>query len=589
MFRNKISASKLLSTASIIALVLCLTGMAKAQPEITGVSPTTQHRSGFLEIVGTGFSTAGGVLVDGLPAITTTWTDTRIAAYVPEGSRLGGVTVVVENSAGSSSPQAVDVTLRQQVGRVQWRLRMDALYSSVRPARAVDGTIYAVDVYNRLYAVSPDGALKWVALNAGDKGVSVGPDGTIYTGNENWVKAFNPDGSEKWTFVQSPRAFIFLDVRVGPDGNIYAATSSGMGVFSLDPDGKLRWVTPEVYSRPNVIYAEIQFGPGPDGRPQLYFSANGHMRAIRLADGVEIFRSGTGSLAVSPVDGSLHYPDKALNPDGTLFWQFPEFLSGGPAIGPDGVHYATTPMITPRLYAISRSGTELWHIVLDDSPGHADVDPTGSTVIVASNNTLNYAGIVSAHDTGRGARLWRQELPAEEPQVDNSWTGSCGFNQFVDSRSIFTPGGETLYIMTAIATGNTVPARGFLYAIDTEPSIPVISSQLRSAAVNITAKARRGVRTITGQVDVVDENQSPVNDVTIHVQWTLPDGSTIDQVSAPSSGGGKGKKDGGGGGGGSFTIPDAGPGIYKLNVTDMTKAGYTFDACHGVLSESVYL
>lgn len=58
----------------------------------------------------------------------------------------------------------------------------------------------------------------------------------------------------------------------------------------------------------------------------------------------------------------------------------------------------------------------------------------------------------------------------------------------------------------------------------------------------------------------------------------------------PSSGGGKGKKGGGDSGGGvQFSIPYAGPGIYKLTVANITKDGYTFDPCHGVLRQSVYL
>ena len=111
-----------------------------------------------------------------------------------------------------------------------WRVRMDSPYSQVRPVVGPDGTIYAVDVYDTLYAVSPDGAVLWTVPDAGSKGVAVGADGTIYTGNENWIKAFHPDGTEKWTFVQNPRAFILLDVAVGPDGNVYGVASSGMGV-----------------------------------------------------------------------------------------------------------------------------------------------------------------------------------------------------------------------------------------------------------------------------------------------------------------------------------------------------------------------
>ena len=53
------------------------------------------------------------------------------------------------------------------------------------------------------------------------------------------MKAFNPDGSLKWTFIQNPRAFIMLGLSVGPDGNIYGVGTQGMGVFSFTPQGTL--------------------------------------------------------------------------------------------------------------------------------------------------------------------------------------------------------------------------------------------------------------------------------------------------------------------------------------------------------------
>lgn len=116
---------------------------------------------------------------------------------------------------------------------LKWRVELNGQYSLVRPVIGADGTVYAVDVADYLYAVAPDGIVLWEAAGAGSKGVDVGPDGTIYTGNEDWIKAYNPDGSLKWTFDQNPRAFVFQDVSVGPDGHIYGIGTSGMGVFSL--------------------------------------------------------------------------------------------------------------------------------------------------------------------------------------------------------------------------------------------------------------------------------------------------------------------------------------------------------------------
>lgn len=132
------------------------------------------------------------------------------------------------------------VTARQPSGRANWRFRMDGPYAQVRPVIAADGTVYAIDAFSHLYALAPDGALKWIASGAGNKGVAVGADGTVYVASEDFIKAFNPNGAAKWTFEQNPRAFICLGVSVGPDENIYSVGTQGMGVFSLTPQGMLR-------------------------------------------------------------------------------------------------------------------------------------------------------------------------------------------------------------------------------------------------------------------------------------------------------------------------------------------------------------
>src|SRR4029079_132983 len=213
---------------------------------IDSISPTTATRSGYLEIFGTNLGTSGQVLIDGVSAQVATRSSNRIVAYVPETARLGSVGVQVSNTSGNSNIVMLNVTDRQPNGMVNWRLRLNGAYSQVRPARGPDGTIYAIDVNGSLYAVTPNGALKWIR-SAGDKGLDVGPDGTIYTGSENTVKAFQPDGVLKWTFVQNPRAFILIGIAVGPDGNIYGVATEGIGVFSLTPAGSLRWAHPEGY------------------------------------------------------------------------------------------------------------------------------------------------------------------------------------------------------------------------------------------------------------------------------------------------------------------------------------------------------
>jgi len=104
---------------------------------------------------------------------------------------------------------------------LKWRVLIEDSYSLVRPVLAADGTIYVVTANGRLVAVDPDGNFQWEAFDAGAKGIDVGLDGTIYTGDNNHIKAFYPDGRLKWTFVPEVRPYALHDVAVGPDGNVY--------------------------------------------------------------------------------------------------------------------------------------------------------------------------------------------------------------------------------------------------------------------------------------------------------------------------------------------------------------------------------
>jgi hypothetical protein len=475
-------------------------------------------------------------------------------AAPPEGKKGGG------GKGGGSGPQPEL--------HFQWRVQLNGPYSAVRPALGPDGTIYAVDVFDHLFAVAPDGTVRWAVADAGSKGVDVGPDGTIYTGNENWIKAFHPDGTLKWTFVQSPRAFVFIDVAVGPDGNVYAVASSGMGVFSLadTPAGpQLRWTNPEPYSRIFVGYTELEFGPTADGRDeQLYFYANGHTRAVRLSDGASIFTLGGGNTRprVSPFDGTWHRPASAFDPSGQLVWSFEFPLATGtrePTLGQDGTHYSVNS--GTDLYAIDPFGRQEWVAGLDEFVGLADIDPTDSILILDTQRTSTHPAALKAVSATNGGPLWRMEFPGDE----------TGLDQFVDSGASFSSDGATAYVMTAIAGGGTGLSRCYLNAVDTDPALPSASTQLRSTEVWLDARSRRNGVNFTGNVTVTDENRGSVSGATVHATWTLPDGSTVSDATTT-----------GGTGVAKFNLSGPG-GLYRLTVDQIARDGYDFDPQHSVL------
>jgi hypothetical protein len=561
-----------------------LYGTLTGPGQISSLSATTLARSGYLEIFGSNFGSSGTVLIDGIAAFTANWESTRIVAYVPEAATLATVPVQVFNNSGPSNIVNLTVTARQPSGRVNWRFRMDGPYAEVRPVIAADGTVYAVDVFNHLYALAPDGGLKWLVRGAGNKGVAVGADGAVYVASESFIRAFNPDGTAKWTFVQNPRAFICLGVSVGPDGNIYSVGTQGMGVFSLTPQGALRWTNTELYDRLIVDYAEIVFGPN-GGQQQLYFYANHHLRGLRL-DGASVFTI-NGNIdylrpgpqpAVAP-DGSVHNAITAYSPNGALLWSFaspyPYNVFTQPDIGSDGIHYFVQNLI--RLFALNANGSQRWHVTLADNVADPVVDPLNTQLVIGSAETLDHAGFIVSKSAKDGSELWRVVLPKEDPTVFNSALGIYGFNQYVDTRARFTADGLTAYLITATATGDNNTSKSFVYSLNasvTNPPPPT-STLLRSTGVTLSVKLLKSQVSVTGVVSVKDENATAVPSATVAATWTLPNGTTQNQTANTDTSGSA-----------KFSTK-SGRGTYTLAVTNITKTGYTFDKANSVLTKSI--
>ena len=489
-------------------VVFSLYGTVTGTGVISGLSESTLPRSGFLEIFGSNFGGDGTVLIGGISAPVADWTSTRIVVYVPESAPLSTLPVQVVNGAGASNTIPLAVTTRPvATDRVNWRFRMNGPYSLVRPAIAPDGTVYSVDAFFHLYAIAPDGGLKWLVRGAGNKGVAVGQDGSIYVASENFINAFNPDGSSKWQFVQNPRALTCLGVSVGPDGNIYSVGTEGPGVFSLTPAGVLRWQQPETYRRPIVDYGEIVFGPN-GGDQQLYFYANTHVRALRL-DGTPVFTLPlSGQPAIAP-DGSVHFPLGAYSPSGSLLWIFqtpyPYNVFTPADVGSDGIHYFGQNL--SQLFAVNTNGSQHWHTTVNGYVGGPIVDPSNTQLVMGSQDTGDHAGFVLSTSAQDGHELWRVILPIEDPTIWNPGVGIFGFNQFVDTRARFTADGQTAYIITGTATGDNNTSKSFVYSLGAgsgAPSMPtsVVSRKTHGTAgvfdINLPLSGNAGIECRSG-------------------------------------------------------------------------------------------
>ena len=260
-------------------------------------------------------------------------------------------------------------------------------FSLNSPVIAADGTIYVGSGDFHLYALTPDGQVRWSFLSNFHVYVppALGADGTIYFCGSDVLYAVNPDGTQKWS-VDLPGLLGSGGSRCVPviaaDGTIHVV---GVGelhegryedwwLYAVNPDGSSRWTmhTDTLTSAPSI---------GRDGT--LYVALLGFLTALdpdghvlwvseECGDPLEAW--GTPSSPVIAPDGTLlvargHIGRGSLcayGPDGTVRWvlTFPgKGLVSFPALAPDGTIYQ---LVNDRsehyghLYAIGLDGTVRW-------------------------------------------------------------------------------------------------------------------------------------------------------------------------------------------------------------------------------------
>jgi outer membrane protein assembly factor BamB len=439
-------------------------------PAISSVSKSAATKSDRLVIIGKAFGAPSGrseVLVAGRVAPIASWTDSSITTYVPESAPLGSAAVRVVTTAGSSKTITVQLKNRRPAGRIAWRFEMAGMYAITRPAIAPDGTVYTVDVAGHLYALTPAGGLKWIFNGAGPKGLSIGADGTIYTGDETAITAVRPGGTMKWRYRQNPGAFILLGPNVGPDGNIYAVADEGLGVFSLTPTGKLRWSTPERYARLIVDYQEIVFGAA-GSRQQLYFHANAHFKGIALSGQTKFTVLGDGSQPAVAPDGTVLTHTwtigagivlYAYNPTtGQPKWHFSPSLdnvSTAPDVDGNGNTYVGWNLA--YMYSLSPTGQQRWKFtepafgILNDPI----VNPAATLVIAGGQPNYGQVGYFEAVNASNGTMLWKQSV-GKDP--------ATGKPVVPYSRARFSADGRMAFASAIVAGVND---HSFLFGIKT--------------------------------------------------------------------------------------------------------------------------
>ena len=459
------------------AFLFTFTGLAAAQPVVTTIDEAELPRSGRLVIEGSGFGAAGGaVLIAGLPAWTTTWTDARVVAFVPEQAPLGLASVAVVVDDTQSNEASLTVTLRQSDGRVRWTFEADTNNLWWRPALAPDGTIYLHSSQGFIYALSPDGGLKWTQKVVTWPYVppSAGPDGALYAGSISYVYRISPQGQIDWQFHDPGAQGIHVSPTIGPDGRLCGVFDVGIGAFALDPaTGQLEWSNsgdPHIYDF-GTLGTEMTFGPSEPGGPvdQFYFhmDGGGGLTAFGL-DGDQRFTHGVAtSTAYEPAvgsDGTIYMPVAlglwiaAFDPaDGTILWQYP----GGWASGADDVEIGPD----DTLYFVGGSGSlealdphsqsQQW-AVLGHSFHRPTISPDGTTLVVTGVADYGVPGFVKGFKPSNGHEQWTVDL-AGSPDPE--------FRTFAVDHPRITPDSATAYVST-MTGGQPTTDFSYLYAID---------------------------------------------------------------------------------------------------------------------------
>lgn len=326
------------------------------------------------------------------------------------------------------------------------------------------------DIGNRargmLYALNPDGSLKWIYdpgplegyyLGTIETSPTIGPDGTIYFGRGDGIlRAVNPDGTLKWAFETIPntngRGQIFPSPVVSEEGIIYFGTGDyalwlGLGnniFYALEDKGdhaEIKWTFPsDGSSLNNWIFCNPAIGDdgtvyfssgrtlyafGTDGQEQWHYTATDRMWNPTIGE--------DGTIYVQAFNYNANGVVYALSPDGSLKWTYPiaEPVVSGISIGSDDTLYFGSDTgqdaenrLVGKLYALVDCGQdcvqEKWLEPIDFGLNvrKPTIDAEG-TLYVALRGDLDVTPpipgrVVALRDTGHsGEILWSVEANGE--------------------------------------------------------------------------------------------------------------------------------------------------------------------------------
>jgi outer membrane protein assembly factor BamB len=253
------------------------------------------------------------------------------------------------------------------------------------PSIGSDGTIYIIDylnynenTYSALYAINSNGTKKWSynIPSAAGSGLGIiqsqvmGSNGIIYiqgyyqSSVNSFLYAINPNGKLKWSYTNIEE--ITTTPCIGSDGTLYLGSDVGY-LYAINSNGTLKWsyntgnyiTVPPVISSKGIIYTIVgHYNTSTDTTYStlLALNINGTLKWTKtinnLLDNAPTIGA-DGTLYITGGVAGQHYGTLyAINPTGTLKWiyQTTYDIDSTPAISSDRTIYFGTG--DGKLYAI---------------------------------------------------------------------------------------------------------------------------------------------------------------------------------------------------------------------------------------------
>ena len=381
----------------------------------------------------------------------------------------------------------------------------------VSPALANNGTIYYGDHNGDLYAVDPDGFLKWKYSTGGqiDSSPAIASDGSIYVGNgDGDLYAVNPSGSLKWkcsiigTVISTPA--------IGSDGTIYIGCLDKY-LYAINPNGSLKWkylTEGKIYTSPAIAsdgtiyvgsYDKYLYALNPDGSLKW---------KVEYCLGLLYYSYFLPSSPVIAIDGTVYIGSDdnnlyAINPNGTVKWKYEtdDTVYSTPAIGSDGTIYVGSD--DENLHAINPNGSLKWKYLTGSSVRSSPSMRTDGTIYVGSDDSYLYAinsGVTGGLATGDWPKVHRDNH--NSGRVYNTTGTISGTIKQTSSNTVIagatvtiTPGNYTVttnssgvYTIANIPTGTTytVTVTASNYASRSQTSGTVTQGNTTTVNISLT-------------------------------------------------------------------------------------------------------